>query len=276
MIVTKLKGGLGNQMFQYATAVSNGEPVYLDFNFLKYYKATNFTKRNFELEIFPNVTYKKFTSYHRIIRLIRNFIKNETDLVEQRGAAFSSFDKKKNMYFNGFFQSEKYFIHNRAKILKYFEFPELDERNEIIKTKILSSINATSIHIRRGDYLNDEIKRIHGILPSSYYLSAIEILKNKFPNINFFVFSDDIDFARNEFKDIRNIIFVENEKAPWKDLALMSYCKHHIIANSSFSWWGAWLNNSPESVNIAPKLWLNPEYSHFDIDNYVPNHWIKL
>ena len=276
MIVTKLKGGLGNQMFQYATAVSNGEPVYIDFNFLKHYKAANFTKRNFELEIFPNVKYKKFTFYHRIVRLIRNFTKNKSDLVEQRGAAFSSFEQKKHMYFNGFFQSEKYFIHNREKILKYFEFPELDKENEILKTKIISSINSASIHIRRGDYLNEEIKKIHGILPLSYYLNAIEILTKKNHEINFFVFSDDIDFAKSEFKNIKNIVFVENKKEPWKDLALMSFCKHHIIANSSFSWWGAWLNNNHDSINIAPKLWLNPEYSNFDIDNYIPNHWIKL
>ena len=131
-------------------------------------------------------------------------------------------------------------------------------------------VEELKIEIKSSDEYGNIIKDV------ATNLNAIEILTKKIHEVNFFVFSDDIDFAKSEFKNIKNIVFVENKKEPWKDLALMSFCKHHIIANSSFSWWGAWLNNNHDSINIAPKLWLNPEYSNFDIDNYIPNHWIKL
>lgn len=133
------------------------------------------------------------------------------------------------------------------------------------------------MHIRRGDYLKEEVKKYHGILEQKYYDSAIEHINEQYNNVHYFVFSDDENFAKEQYGHLENFTIVEgNTKDAWKDMALMSFCKHHIIANSSFSWWGAWLSESKESIKIAPKNWFNSEIANFEINNIIPTNWIKI
>jgi hypothetical protein len=197
--------------------------------------------------------------------------------VNQKENEYVYFKKNKNIYFNGYFQSEKYFIKRREDLLKIFKFPKLDDKNEGIKTKISNHQNSVSIHIRRGDYLKDEIKKYHGILDEDYYNSAIKIIQEKYKDAQFFVFSDDENFVKKKYNHLENFNIIEgNTENSWKDMALMTYCKHHVIANSSFSWWGAWLSSAENSLKIAPKNWFNPQFAMFDINDFIPKNWIKL
>ena len=287
MTITKLQGGLGNQMFQYAMAFSCSERVYIDFSFLQKNNKTNdtFTKRDFELSLFPNLKYKEFTEFYRNILFsnqrryyyFRKLFSIKPSVVKQKENELVEFKKNKFLYLDGYFQSEKYFIKKRKELLHIFEFPALDHENQTLKEQILQHPNSVSLHIRRGDYLKEEIKNYHGILEQEYYDKAIETIKEKYSNAHFFVFSDDEDFAIEQYGGLENFTIVKgNSKNAWKDMALMSYCKHHIIANSSFSWWGAWLSTYKNSINIAPQNWFNPELANFNIDDFVPSHWIKI
>ena len=287
MTITKLQGGLGNQMFQYAIAYSYSKTVYLDFSFLKKHKSSNhqFTKRDFELSLFPRLKYYEFTeslrnlyfSNNRKYRLLRKFFRIKINIIRQKENEFISIEKSNNIYLDGFFQSEQYFLSKRKELLSVFKFPALDKNNEAIKNEIIAHSNSVSLHIRRGDYLKEEVKKYHGILDQKYYDSAIEIIKKKYNDVHFYVFSDDENFAKEKYGDSENFTIVEgNTKDAWKDMALMSFCKHHIIANSSFSWWGAWLSESKESIKIAPISWFNSEIANFDIHNIVPKNWIKI
>ena len=287
MTITKLQGGLGNQMFQYAMAFSCSERVYIDFSFLQKNNKTNdtFTKRDFELSLFPNLKYKEFTEFYRNILFsnqrryyyFRKLFSIKPNVVKQKENELVEFKKNKFLYLDGYFQSEKYFIKNRKELLHIFEFPALDQENQALKEQILQHPNSVSLHIRRGDYLKDEIKKYHGTLEQEYYDKAIETIKEKYSNAHFFVFCDDENFAIEQYSGLENFTIVKgNSENAWKDMALMSYCKHHIIANSSFSWWGAWLSTYKDSINIAPKKWFNPELANFNIDDFVPSHWIKI
>eukprot|EP01039_Chlorochromonas_danica_P013744 gene13744-15958_t len=280
-------------MFQYAAAralLSDESPVYFDLSFLRE-NATghiDFTAREFQLTLFPGLKaklaagnkinlWKSETFYYRILR---SYYKRHMIYIVQRSNEFVSLPpvSKNNMvYLDGYFQSEKYFLNSKHDLLHEFEFPELDDRNALIKKKIQSSGNTVSLHIRRGDYLHSEaINAIHGVLPYSYYSEAISNLAAIYGELKIFVFSEDIDWAKSHFWG-NNYHFLAHNKGndSWKDMALMSACKHHVIANSSFSWWGAWLSKDIGSV-IAPSKWFNPQKVQFDIHHIIPDNWTIL
>ena len=292
MILVKLQGGLGNQMFQYAAGkslVKNKKQVDLDHHFLNTNNTDteHFTSRGYELNIFKNLKARKaktwqirfFTSQSVYFKLLHSFLKSSIKYIQQQEneyILFSNLKGKKHLYLDGYFQSENYFKNNREDILKDFQFPLLDPVNEALKKKISATPDAVSVHIRRGDYLKSKaILDIHGVLPLAYYLKAINILQAKYPSITLFIFSDDIEWAKENLTlDHINISFIDNNHGAnhWKDMALMSFCKHHIIANSSFSWWGAWLSETTGEV-FAPSNWFNPVTVNFDIQDFIPDKW---
>lgn len=282
-VITKLQGGLGNQMFQYAIAKGIGfERVFFDLSFLrKNCVSTNeFTAREFELLIFKNITYKEiFKRHFKFLKSkkINKLLGLKFNFVTQVENEFVTIDKNTDViYLDGYFQSEKYFFENRLEILKGFEFPLLDNINMAIQNKIESIVNSVSIHIRRGDYLKETVKNYHGLLDKSYYDKSIETINDRLENTHFFVFSDDINYAYSTYGHLSNYTIIEgNDKEPWKDMCLITHCKHHIIANSSFSWWGAWLSTK-EGINIAPLNWFNPKVAQFEVDDFIPNHWLKI
>lgn len=289
MVIVKLQGGLGNQMFQYAAgrSLSQGSPVYIDHRFLEENQATSqhFTARKYELLLFKNIKVVKASAKQLAIfnnngfyyRLYRRFFKTVISRqIENEYIDFEkAYGKPANKYLDGYFQSEKYFKHLRNQLLADFEFPALDTDNDNIRKKIEASPNAVSIHVRRGDYLKSpDIYKVHGVLEVQYYQQALSLLKAKYNDLTLFVFSDDMDWAKENLNlnGQTNYVIGNHSENSWKDMALMSYCKHHIIANSSFSWWGAWLSTGNGEV-FAPTSWFNSNNVKFNIHDFIPANW---
>jgi len=301
MIVVKLQGGLGNQMFQYAfakmLAVSNNTGLQIDTSFLALTIEKNTTRElnlncfkakldlinQNQLNIFLTNDSKPFLQ--RMIQKIKKTFSNSVDLSNtfKLNENQIQFDKtkiknNKNIYIDGYWQSEQYFINISSIIKNEFEFKiEPNAYYSELIDKIITS-NSVSIHIRRGDYIHNSLTNsFHGTCSIEYYNEAIEYLGNKVSNVQFFMISDEIKWAKEVFGHYSNIHFVENNKgADFEDMRLMSLCKHNITANSSFSWWGAWLNNNPNKKVIAPKTWFKDIESQKKSQDLIPKNWIKL
>ncbi|SFH53637.1 Glycosyl transferase family 11 [Lachnospiraceae bacterium NLAE-zl-G231] len=265
-MIIKFQGGLGNQMFQYALYRKLqylGKEVYADI----YTYLDGKEKKEFELYKFGiNLRLAEKRYCERLSGISSNYIKKirymlfpvhtylkETDLYYKKDI----FDKL-NLYLNGYWQSEKYFFDIREVLIDEFKFPSMEsELGEKYKNEILFT-NSVSIHIRLGDYL-DHPDIYGGICTRDYYYRAIEYIKKQIVNAHFYVFSNDIIAAKDMFQGTE-FTFIECEnirQQGLRDLELMSLCKHNIIANSSYSWWGAWLNENREKCVIAPRKWLN-------------------
>lgn len=287
-------GGLGNQMFQYAAAralaLDKNTWVYLDPSFLHEDSRGRWTQRGYELGVF-NIHYK-FERSGRINFLRRlnhnSYLKRMSDsnwwFLPYRN--FYQPDHRyhpeireypKNTYLHGYFQSEKYFIHHETQIRKDFEFLEpAKDRNAELLDKIRSSVSV-SVHVRRGDYVTlAAASAFHGLMGIEYYKAGVELIASKCNSPpSFFVFSDDPEWARANLQFPGETAYVDwnSGKSGFEDMRLMSNCKHHIIANSSFSWWGAWLNPSKDKIVVAPKQWFTDGSAQDDI---IPGSWLKL
>ena len=176
---------------------------------------------------------------------------------------------------HGYWQSERYFGSYEKQIRSDFRFIEsLDKKNKNI-LNVINKSNSVSIHARRGDYeLNKKIKEYHGLLSVAYYKKAIEIINKIIINPTYFVFSDDPEWVKNSLK-INNATYIDWNKGLRShiDMQLMSNCKHNIIANSSFSWWGAWLNNNPNKIVVAPKKWFKNSKAQKGSEDLIPKTW---
>lgn len=176
-------------------------------------------------------------------------------------------------YIEGYWQCELYFSDIREKILETYRFPDFDKSQR----RWIESIQSTcsvSVHIRRGDYL--KYPYLQNICTLDYYKKAMQYFRDKFQNnVMFYIFTNDFPWAEQYFTE-KDCCFVKGNigKDSFRDMQLMSLCRHHIIANSSFSWWGAWLNQNPDKMVIAPKKWVNntPE-NEIDI---IPDNWLKI
>ena len=182
-----------------------------------------------------------------------------------------------NCYLDGFWQCENYFkeVVNVLKNDFSCRFT-LDKFNVDMEAKIRAA-NAVSIHIRRGDYIhNATAKKFHGICSLDYYKKAVELISKKLTDPHFFIFSDDMQWVANNFNvDFPStIVDINNGNSGAKDIQLIRSCKHHIIANSSFSWWGAWLGNFNGKIVIAPKVWFAD--LSVDTSTILPETWYKL
>ena len=175
-------------------------------------------------------------------------------------------------YIKGYFQTEKYFKEIRNTLLSEFVInKKISLETDKIAEKIKNLKNSCSLHIRRGDYISDKnANNIHGTCDLDYYKRAIDIMNSKYSNVSFFVFSDDIYWTKENLK-IKNAFYVDNKTIPHEDMYLMSLCSHNITANSSFSWWGAWLNKNENKTTIAPKNWFVDKENEVVCEN-----WIKL
>jgi len=256
MIITKIQGGLGNQVFQWAygksLSIMYNNELFLDTTY--YNNQLGDTPRKYELNKFPNLKYDS-SNYgnKKIIEVSDNFNYKELP-----------YDDNYSYYLNGYWQSEKYFL-NVSDIIRNELRPD-DETLEKLKVKVKE--NSVSLHIRRTDYITSN--GFHPVQTIEYYDKALEII-GEYNQI--FVFSDDISWCKDNLK-YNNIFFVENQDNI-EDLWLMSLCTHNIIANSSFSWWGAWLNQNQNKIVIAPKNWFG-ESSGLNQSDIIPNKWIKI
>ena len=169
-------------------------------------------------------------------------------------------------------------LYNWFKVHNHPNKKRIDGIKKIDKPKIISKINkvhSVSIHIRRTDYLSEKMSKVYRVCPISYYENAVNLIKKKYPNAFFFIFSDDISWAKENITFAKNAFFVSGQGVKdEEELILMSRCQHNITANSSFSWWAAWLNNNPEKIVIAPKKWyINPEN---ELPGLIPESWVKI
>lgn len=284
MIILRTVGGLGNQMIHYAfyrQLIHKGYIVKLDINDFELTENHGMNMHNgYELQrVFPKVIIdyaskkeraKYFTMTNKILRKfgLGNKIVQQTEFY---------FDKKyfnlpDNVYLVGDWGSEKYFSDIFYEIRQQFTFSRLDEANQLIANAIENS-NSVSIHVRRGDYVGHSL--FDGVCNLEYYKKAIEFVKQNVANPTFFIFSNDLDWCRVHLK-IANATFItgNTKDQSYIDMQLMSLCKHNIIANSSFSWWAAWLNNNKEKLILCPQKFFNGNI-HDERDIY-PETWIKI
>lgn len=285
MIISKILGGMGNQMFQYAAGRSlahlNNTQLKLDVTGFNKYKLRNFDLQSLHADC-------RFASDNEIRNLLpsHNLEKALQYLSPKKKRTYYRekyfhFDETMlqfgpNVYIKGYFQSEKYFLPIKEIVQKEFTFKD----EYIEKVKVFSgetrSVNSVSVHIRRGDMKNDPVMaERHGVMPLAYYQKSIEIIRSKTSAPHFYFFSDDINWARENFKGA-DASFVSGEisKTHFEDLYLMSQCRHNIIANSSFSWWAAWLNTNPDKIVIAPNKWFNSGPQ--DTEDLIPSNWIRI
>jgi len=281
MIIVQLNGGLGNQMFQYAfgrqLAIINKTKLKFHIAPLKKKNSWNYMLNNFKMnaiiatdnEIF-DIKGKRDTSL--LNKLLNKFYYGSSVLREQ-DYSFSEDNivTKTNLFIIGYWQNEKYFKNIEKTIMKDFRFQDsIVNSNSEYKQKILKS-NSISLHIRRGDYLSCEVQNLE-VCPLEYYYKAVKKISKKIRSPHFFVFSDDINWIKKNLRIDFPVFFVENNENYQE--YLMSCCKHNIIANSSFSWWGAWLNKNDQKIVIAPKKWFaKVERAHH---SPVLKEWIVL
>lgn len=249
MIITKLQGGLGNQLFQWATTFSLSKKYNTNYLFEFSYFYSN--GRPFQLNKFPLIDVPLVTGAHNVKTIYDNFNFQEIE---------------DNSFLVGYWQSEKYFKEN-SELIRQILSPTDEQKDYIKKNYPILDDECTSVHVRRGDYVG--LQNFHPIQKLDYYEKAIELCGNK----NILIFSDDIDWCKKNFKS-QNIYYVD-EKEEITTLHMMSLCKNNIIANSSFSWWGAWKGNQKERKVIAPKNWFGPEGPSNSSDIYCEN-WIVL
>ncbi len=294
MIVVRLIGGLGNQMFQYAAAKSlahhHNTELFLDLTFLSKSPEGAYTKRKFELNEFNidakiadnNILQKFDLDAGKLITKIKSTVPNlfKTLVYNEYGHDFNSFFFKlpQNTYLNGYWQNQSYFLSQQADLIKDFELknkPGLDYQYFLDR---ITTAHSVAIHVRRGDYATlESANKFHGLLTLDYYKRAIKYLEARHHNLTYFIFSDDLNWCKLNFDFVSNANYIESNKmdlTPHEELLLISKCNHAIIANSSFSWWGAWLNSHSNKLVIAPNQWFNS--NNKQPLNLLPNNWIKL
>lgn len=268
------KGGLGNQMFQYAFYLRLKSQIHHSI-FLFDINQSQREHYGYELDkifkIDSVIPIKGYKIQQKFFPFIRKVFKS----VDQK--LYCKYDETclKGGYpfvrYNGFWQSEDYFKPIEQKIRDAFVFrEELLSKKTKEEALILQNCDSVAIHVRRGDYL--KLKH-YGLCSITYYNEAISFMRGRVPNLKFVFFSDDIEWVKRHLKcDGASYVSRNRGKDSWQDMYLMSCCKHNIIANSTFSWWGAWLNSNKEKIVIAPKPWVDfsPDY------DIVPKEWIRI
>lgn len=267
-------GGLGNQMFQYAFYLQLKRKHPLDI-FLFDIEQSQECHYGFELDrIFHVDTLKNTRNYRRLKKYCPWFIDKFHTIKQEHSIEYNKKIMETNLLlarYVGFWQSEKYCLPVEQDVRESFSF-NLDLLNKETQnlSQEIDGEESVSVHIRRGDYLDSSF---FGVCSIDYYKRAMLFMTEKLTSPTFIFFSDDMDWVKENIS-CSNAIYVScNHGADsWQDMYLMSLCKHNIIANSSFSWWGAWLNTNTEKIVVAPKLWFL--YSNnYDI---LPDKWIKL
>jgi hypothetical protein len=286
MIIVNLKGGLGNQMFQYALgrtlALQNNDTLKLEIEGLDranqtgdIYRAFGLGHFNIEKNIatasevqtlkYPYGTLSKGLRWFNFKVLRKTHIVFEPAVLRWTG----------DIFLDGYWQSPRYFADNRDTLLSEFTLVSpLPPAGATFASQMQSTVSV-SIHVRRGDYIkNPRVLAEFGVCSLEYYATAIARIKSIHPNPTFFVFSDDMAWVKENLPVGDSAVFVSDATiTDYQELILMSKCEHNIIANSSFSWWGAWLNQNPNKIVVTPTPWF--ESAAWDKD-LIAESWIKL
>lgn len=292
MIVTRLIGGLGNQMFQYAVgrAVARRSKALLALDVSGF---ANYDLRRYELAEFNiaahvasekqlislGVVSKPPTFINRLLKRM-GYAAPEHVLREASFTYDSRIESASApVYLDGYWQSEKYFVHIAEELRQEFSLRDAwDEANEAMAAQIRAAgSGAVSLHIRRGDYVsNAHTAQYHGVCSLDYYRDAVSHIASHIEQPHFFVFSDDHAWVKENLQiDFpMTLVQVNSADRGINDMMLMKSCRHHVIANSSFSWWGAWLNPHADKIVIAPREWF--KQSGNDTRDLIPASWIRL
>lgn len=292
MIVSHILGGIGNQMFQYAAgralSLAIGREHRIDLSGFANYRLHH----GFELSRAFNVSVEyadtatmQMMLRWRACRLAKMFLRRER-FKWLRGKKFvvepqfnywpEFFNLTGDCYLYGYWQSARYFKSVESVIRKDFSFREpLSGKNADLASEIHHSA-AVSLHVRRGDYVSDPKNiSVMQVCSLEYYRNAINYIAEHVEHPIFFIFSDDVTWVRKSLSTEYPCVYVDHNRGyeSYKDMQLMSLCKHHVIANSSFSWWGAWLNANPEKLVVAPKNWFRNDNDDRDL---IPMEWVRL
>lgn len=280
MIIVKLQGGLGNQLFQYSLGrcLAEKQDTSLKLDTQWFNHAVN---RQYDLGVYniraEIASPKEVGTIIGVPSRIKNIFTHANQIVAEKSLAFDSeiLQTKSPSYVVGYFQSEKYFQDIAPIIHKELTIKQAPYGKNYELLSQISKTEAISLHIRRGDYVSNPISsHYHGTCSLEYYETAMSTLTKKLTRPHFYIFSDDIPWSQAHLKTSYDITFVDhNGDAAQEDIRLMSACKHNIVANSTFSWWGAWLNQNPEKTVIAPRIWFHGGASNPDL---VPESWVRI
>ncbi len=292
MIICNLVGGLGNQMFQYAFAralsIDLKVPLKFSTDTFSFYKAHNGFELakvfSLDLEIASKDELASLIGIgrshpflrHMLAKNILSWLAGERFFVEQDFENLSNLRARARNggYLHGYWQSEQYFSEHRKCIQSDFSFKDELQGVNLEIANSIAQCRSISIHVRRGDYVsNSKTLSVHGTCPPEYYFKAIDTMLERYPDSRLFAFSDDPLWVSQVLSQrYPNLTIVKHNDGAmsYNDMRLMSMCNHHIIANSSFSWWGAWLNPKPDKDVIAPLRWFADDR---DIHNLIPESW---
>ena len=289
MIIIKVHGGLGNQMFQGALAMAlakhyktevlldttsfSDKPAHQGFELTKLFRFNVLIASSKQVK--ELLGWKQSTlGYNIVSRKSCAFLRG-TNFYKERQIPTDKevFSLRPPCYLDGNWQNEKYFLSVKSAVRNAYQFRSELAGENCATLALIKSKTAVSVHIRRGEYVSAE--SYHGLCAPDYYARAMRYIEKTVKTPFYLVFSDDIEWARNNLPTNHEQVFVSHNRgaASFNDMRLMASCAHHIVANSSFSWWAAWLNQSSEKIVIAPVPWYR-DYHQRDVDP-VPFGWIK-
>lgn len=290
MITVRLNGGMGNQMFQFAAchalALRLGTDCKVDLSTfrrsIRKYELDNFARapqvaNNNELPLASKLAQRGMPA--TVADAIGRILAGKSMFEERFPFRFDErfLDIHDGSYLIGYFQSEKYFENFSTEIRNFFTFkhPLSAASKEILDQ--MGGPSSVSVHVRRGDYISvPKTNKIHGTCSLEYYQAAFRIISERLKAPRLFVFSDDPTWAKENIKLPAKTVYVDHagNRPAHEDMQLMSNCRHHIIANSSFSWWAAWLNPSPRKLVIAPRRWVND--ASVELSDLFPQGWTPI
>ena len=290
MITVKLMGGLGNQLFQYAAgrrlALLNNAEMRLDLSSF-YVRQKSTTVRHYELQRFNiQATWQQPARFERVLlrlpylsSLRQKMLLRGMSCVKEKYYHFDpTFLKLRgNIYLDGYWQSYKYFEDIRSKLLAELTLNTLPSDANFKMAREIEQSESVVLHVRRGDYItNTQAQKFHGVCGIDYYQQAIEAIQKKIVNPHFFVFSDDPAWTQEHIKISSPTTYVTHNLSNqgYEDLRLMNKGKHFIIANSSFSWWGAWLSRHKNKIVYAPRRWFADE--SINTNDLIPSTWHRI
>jgi len=273
MIIFKCTGGIGNQLFQYANAKSLSNKLGVNFKVdkisFKWTESRRFSLHHFNINVdFANIKEIKNTK--------------QSYIIEERSFEYKDYPVKNNCYISGYFQSPKYFKNIEDIIRREFVLRKRIQSYSILYQDLIKREESVSFNVRRRDYIK-RFSNVYYTQDVDYYSRAMNIIENRIKNPHYFVMSDDINWVKNniEFNFPVTYLSKEYDEAKdsnvinlydYEDLYILSTCKYHIIGNSTFAWWGAWLSNS--NLVISPKNWFKD--INMSIKDLIPENWIQL
>ena len=289
MIVMRLKGGLGNQLFQYALGryLSHTKNTTLELDTasfhidrLRVYRLDCFQIAATASDRLPFfATDGRLKHFNTLIQAFKGLFSKPFQIIKERAFSFdaSVLNCSDQAYLDGFWQSEQYFA-PIADVIRHdlrLKSPLPPALQELASQ--IQATNAVAVHVRRGDYVsNPTTTAYHGVCSVQWYEEAAKQMMQKVDKPTFFVFSDDYEWVRENIHFDAPTVYIppSPDGQECNDMHVMSLCQHNIIANSSFSWWGAWLNANPNKIVIAPKQWFAA--GNHDTKDLIPQSWIRL